>query len=111
MTKIPGGEIHFKKRLRERYGIQMSDKEIEDVIQSIKDGKYGDLAKGDTYLKKLNPRGKRYIVKINFKDKNIWVLFCHSTSRLVTAIKESDIGNYLFRGLKFKPKRRCSNSK
>ena len=72
-------EWHFKKRVRQRFGLTLSDRDVEHILWRIREDKPGVvfLAVGDD---------GRSAWRVKWRKVCMVVIFDHKTERLVTAL-------------------------
>lgn len=73
---------HFKKRMKQRYGISINSKESKNIIRLIKDDKC-TLVMEDT--------NTRNIYEIEYKEDIIYVVYSKKSNVLVTALTKEQI--------------------
>ena len=71
---------HFKRRMKERYGIEVSKKDMKEIIRMLNDR---------TFVKSKS--NSRKVHRINFKGKEVLVVYDKNRKVLVTALENNAI--------------------
>ena len=77
MDKGQGQIIHFKKRLKERFGLQITDEEIQLLIDRIQ-------SKQATFIERRSRRTSKFEVELN--NNSYIVVYDKKRKTLITAL-------------------------
>ena len=70
---------HFKKRMRQRFGLEIFDNDIDAIVERIKEDKPGVVF--------LALRRRSSAWRVRYRKRTIVVIYDHRTEQLVTAFR------------------------
>ena len=80
MTKAQSERVHFKRRLRERYGMHINRHEYRNIVNRVKSGMSSCI---------LVQSNTRSVHRIPYKDREIIAVYDKQRGELITALPET----------------------
>jgi len=82
---------HFKKRVRERYNLELSKNDLEKIISLIKEG-------NAIFIERISWTRQKYLVE--FRGQKLCLVYSSTQENLVTALPFEGLGYFLESAIK-----------